>query len=195
MPAASVSDAPYDTKPPLRLPPFDCVTPAEAGAQPSLFYRSPRRRTRIPVSAAVRAHPRRVCEGDFPLCANSSRAERPAGRPTGTDLFEPPSGGTPSNAATEGPPYAFSRVERAGAPSADSLLLFLCYWPKAINLPDTPASGVQKPCLCCESRRTPARASRWLEQRGTGHLLECERARMSGAIFVPALSGFLPPQE
>jgi hypothetical protein len=38
-----------------------------------------------------------------------------------------------------------SRVEGTGAPSADNLFLSFCYWPKATNLPDTPASGVCKP--------------------------------------------------
>jgi hypothetical protein len=52
-----------------------------------------------------RAHPRRVCEGDFPLFASSSRAERPAGRPRGMDIFEPPRGGTAGSATTKGPPH------------------------------------------------------------------------------------------
>jgi hypothetical protein len=45
-----------------------------------------------------------------------------------------------------------SRVEGADVPAADRFrFLFLCYWPKAENLPDTPASGVRKPRTSGES--------------------------------------------
>jgi hypothetical protein len=126
---------------------FSWVVPRSGRGQvPSLFYGSQRRRTVIFASAAVRAHPRRVCEGDFPLWGNSSRADRPARCLTWIDIFEQATGGTPRNAAPEGPLQAFSRGQGAGVPSADRIFfLFLCYWPKAINLPDTPASGVVNP--------------------------------------------------
>jgi hypothetical protein len=81
----------------------------------------------------VSAHPPRVCGGDLPLRAKSSRANRPAQRRTGIDTFQPPAGGTPRNAATEGTPMP---------PLAWAVLPISCYWPKAINLPDTPAAGV-----------------------------------------------------
>ncbi len=99
-------------------------------AVPSLFYRSPRRRTVICASAAVRAHPRRVCEGDLPLFANSRRVERPAGCPTGTDPVEQTTGGTAGSAATEGPPHAFSGVEDSGKPSEDRSSSFSAIGPK-----------------------------------------------------------------
>jgi hypothetical protein len=117
----------------------------------SFFYRSHRRGTVIYAAAAVRAHPRRVCEGDLPLFANSSRAERPAGSPTGIDAFERAIGGTAGRAATEGPPHTFSGVEGSGEPFADSSLsCFSAIGPKAINLLDTPAAGVCKPWPACE---------------------------------------------
>jgi hypothetical protein len=69
-------------------------------------------------------------------------------RPTGRDIFEQATGGTSGNATSEDSPPAFSRGQGAGVLSAERFLfLFLCYGPKAIKLPDTPASGVWKPGL------------------------------------------------
>jgi hypothetical protein len=139
---------------------------APGWAVPSLFCRSQRRRTMI-CASGVRAHPRRVCAGDFSLFANSSRAERPAGSPTGIDSFEPPTGRTAGSTANEGPAHACSGVEGSGESPEDRLLsCFSAIGPKAINLADTPAAGVCNPGLYSESHGTPPRTPGCVEQQG-----------------------------
>jgi hypothetical protein len=82
------------------------------------------------VKQVWRCHPSRVLPGREPgrifrFFANSRRADRPPRRPTGIDLFEPPSDGTGGSATTEGPPHALSRVEGAGTLATDSSFPFL----------------------------------------------------------------------
>jgi hypothetical protein len=62
---------------------------------------------------------------------------------------------------------AFSGVEGSGKLFEDSLLsCFSAIGPKAIDLPDTPVSGVFKPWPACEPCRTPARTPGCVEKRG-----------------------------
>jgi hypothetical protein len=57
---------------------------------------------------------------------------------------------------------------------------FLCSWPKAINLPDTPAAGVCQPWPSRASCRTPASAPRCVEQRGRSPPYCADHANLVG---------------